>query len=182
MRIGIDISQIVYEGTGVASYVRNMVTQMIRNDEKNSYVLFGASLRKRAKFQEFVASLGKDQSRVRLVSVPVPPTILNILWNGIHIIPVEWLVGNVDVFWSSDWTQPPLLKAKGVTTIHDLTVIRFPESFAPSIVAVQKRRLSWAKEICDLFLCDSKATQADVVKLLGIPSDKTRIVYPGFSL
>lgn len=173
MRIGIDISQIVHEGTGVARYTRRMVDALLTLDKKNEYVLFGASLRRRGEFKKFV------NNRATLVVVPIPPTILDILWNVLHIIPVEWFIGRVDVFWSSDWTQPPLAKARGVTTIHDLTVLRFPESFHQKILTVQKRRLSWAKKVCSIFLCDSETTKKDIVQYLGISENKLRVVYPG---
>lgn len=182
MKIGIDISQIVHEKTGVAAYVRNLVREMVAQDLVNGYVLFGASLRKRNVFYEYVKTLGAGRNRVKLVVVPIPPTILDILWNVWHIIPVEWFVGNVDVFWSSDWTQPPLTRARGITTIHDLAILRFPESFHRKIVSVQKRRLAQAKRVCKAFLCDSQATQRDLVALLGIDESKTRVIYPGFSL
>ncbi|KKW11024.1 MAG: hypothetical protein UY49_C0009G0001, partial [Microgenomates group bacterium GW2011_GWC1_49_7] len=35
MKIGIDISQIVHEGTGVATYVRRMVESLLKVDKKN---------------------------------------------------------------------------------------------------------------------------------------------------
>lgn len=179
MRIGIDISQIAHEGTGVATYVRNMVSELVRQDRANTYVLFAASLRKQQVFREYVKTLACP---VRLVVVPIAPTILDILWNILHIIPVEWFIGSVDVFWSSDWTQPPLARATGVTTIHDLTVLRFPESFANIIVAVQKRRLARATKVCHAFLCDSEATKQDVMKFLHIKESSLRVVYPGFAL
>jgi hypothetical protein len=179
MRIGIDISQIVHEGTGVATYVTHIVRALVDSDSKNEYVLFGASLRKRAVFSQFVNTLKRP---VRLVVVPIPPTVLDILWNVLHMVPVEWFVGRVDVFWSSDWTQPPLRHARGITTIHDLTILRFPESFAKKIVTVQKRKLDRSLKICDLFLCDSKATQKDVIELLHVKAQKTQVVYPGFTL
>ncbi len=182
MRIGIDISQIVHEGTGVGTYVRAMVRELVKLDKAHEYVLFGASLRKRQIFYEYVKTLGRTVSPVRLVVVPIPPTLLDILWNVLHMFPVEWFIGNVDVFWSSDWTQPPLREAKGITTIHDLTVFRFPESFAANIVSVQKRKLKRSARVCKMFLCDSEATRKDVVELLGIDTPKTRVVYPGFSV
>src|SRR5690349_17140659 len=106
MKIGIDISQMVHEGTGVARYVRELTKTLIESDAVNTYVLFGASLRKRDVFAKFAQSLPKNT--VRLVVVPIPPTILDILWNVLHIVPIEWFTGPVDIFWSSDWTQPPL--------------------------------------------------------------------------
>ena len=87
MRIGIDISQIVYEGAGVGTYVREMVASLLQTDSKNEYVLFGASVRRRHIFQSFYATL--PHSRVRLVTVPLPPIVLDVLWNRLHILPIE---------------------------------------------------------------------------------------------
>jgi hypothetical protein len=181
MRIGIDISQIVHEGTGVATYVRNLVSELVATDRTNTYILFGASLRKREKFLSYYRSLHCDSKRITLKIVPIPPTLLDILWNVLHIVPIEWLIGHIDVFWSSDWTQPPLAHARGVTTVHDLSIFTYPRSFSKKIVSVQKRRLNLAKRECSVFLCDSEATKKDMVTLLHIDASKTRVVYPGFS-
>jgi hypothetical protein len=195
MRIGIDISQIVYDGTGVGNYVRNLVRTLIAQDNTNTYVLFGASLRQRDKLKSYFRSLHSDPKKVTIKTVAIPPTLLSILWNTLHIIPIESFIGPVDVFWSSDWTQPPLGRAKGITTVHDLIAYKFPKetnaktgfrlsSLAPisNIVKTQKRRLAWAKKECSIFLCDSKATQRDLIELLHIDVSKTKVIYPGFSV
>lgn len=180
MRIGIDISQIVHEGTGVGVYVRSIVRELLLIDQKNEYVLFGASLRKLSHFTAYFEEVRAVGARARLVTVPIPPTILEFLWNTLHIVPVEWFTGPVDVFWSSDWIQPPLTRAKGVTTIHDVSIFRFPKTFAKNIIDVQKRRLVRVKQECKAVLCDSEATKKDVVDLVGIEQNKLQVVYPGF--
>ena len=180
MRIGIDISQIVHEGTGVGAYVRSIVRELLRIDKKNEYVLFGASLRKLSKFAPYYHEVHVFNPCVRLVTVPIPPTILEFLWNTLHIVPVEWLIGSVDVFWSSDWAQPPLRGAKGVTTIHDVSFLRYPETFAKTILDVQKRRLFRVKRECKAVFCDSEATKRDVMELVGIYENRLRVVYPGW--
>ena len=172
MKIGIDISQIVYEGTGVAAYMRAMVDALLKLDKKNEYILFGASLRRREMFKEFV------NNRASLISIPIPPTIVSFLWNTLHILPVEWFIGKVDVFWSSDWTQPPLAHARGVTTIHDLIALKFPNETDAGIVATHKRRLQWVKKECQAIFCDSEATKKDVMELLEIPEGRLHVVYP----
>ncbi len=181
MRLGIDISQVVYEGTGVARYVRRLVTALVIAAPEHEYVLFGASLRARAKLQEFFTSLPPQGKRLRLVSVPIPPTLLDWLWNKLHLVSIEWFTGPLDVFWSSDWTQPPLGSARGVTTIHDVSFWRYGESFAPKIKAVQERRLRWAKRECRAFFCDSEATKRDALEFLDIPQEKLHVVYPGLT-
>lgn len=193
MIIGIDISQIVYEGTGVSRYIKELVRSLLSQDKTNTYILFGSSLRQGVRFQTYMDELTSVHKNVSLKLYPFPPVVLDILWNRLHILPIEWLIGNVDVFWSSDWTQPPLGKAKGITTIHDLIVYTYPNEthnvtsvhisgfqLRANIVETQKRRLKWATQECQAFLCDSQATKQDAVELLHIHPDKLHVVYPGF--
>lgn len=181
MRIGIDISQVVYEGFGVGRYVKEMVLAMTRLAPEHEYFLFGGTLRQKKSLSQFVELVKKHAPRARSVIVPIPPTLLTFLWNVLHIIPITWFTGNLDIFWSSDWTQPPLGKVVGMTTIHDVSFLRFPESFPEVIIRTQKQRLKHAIKENTLILCDSVATKMDVIELLHVPERKLLVVYPGFS-
>jgi len=181
MKIGIDVSQIVYQGTGVTFYTQNLVASLLKKDKKNEYVLFGGSLRQKKFLDEYLTQF-KDNKKVTAKTFFLPPLLLEFLWNRIHVLPIEWLIGKIEVFFSSDWLQPPT-QAKKVTTIHDLIVYQYPESFQPKgghdIVANQKRRLNWVRKECDLIICDSQATKKDVMNLLKIPEKKLKVIYPG---
>lgn len=189
MKIGIDISQIVHEGTGVAMYTRQLVKELLRQNGKNEYILFGASLRKKEILDDFASELKNDGLKFKTSFWLVPPTFLDEIWNQIHHVKVERLIGKIDVFHSSDWTQPPT-KAKKITTIHDMVIYKYPQFshnktefrtdvFAPSanIVSTHKRRNVWVKKECDLIIADSEATKKDIVENLGIPEGKIRVVY-----
>ena len=193
MKIGIDISQIAFEHTGVARYVQRLVETLIEKDSSHKYILFGASLRRYEILNNFAAALEKKYSTVSSRIIRVPPILLDVLWNRLHIIPIEWIIGPVDIFWSSDWTQPPLQNAKGVTTIHDLVIMAFPEEsnpvahidiregqFRANIVGVQRRRLHWVDKECARIFCDSIATKKDIMKFLSISEQKLHVVYPGY--
>jgi len=52
MKIGIDISQIVY-GTGVSVYTQNLVENLLKIDKKNEYILFFSSLRRKFPISNF---------------------------------------------------------------------------------------------------------------------------------
>jgi len=181
MKIGLDVSQIVFQGTGVAQYTKKLVENLLRIDKKNEYVLFGSSLRQKKSLDDYLAGLRKRKN-VSARTFSLPPLLLEFLWNKLHIFPIEWFIGRIDVFLSSDWLQPPT-KARKVTTIHDLIVYKYPEAFQSKgghdIVVNQKRRLAWVKKECDLIICDSQATKKDVVDILKIPEKKTRVIYPG---
>jgi hypothetical protein len=192
MRIGIDISQIVYEGTGVARYMENIIRELVKKDQQNEYVLFGASLRKQQKLTAYFQKIENLNSQVKLKLFPIPPFILDIIWNKLHLLPIESLIGQVDIFWSSDWTQPPLSHAIGVTTVHDLIYLKYPNethpstgfslrhfSLKPNIVETQKRRMKWVLHECQQIFCDSLSTKHDLIKELGVNSDKITVIYPG---
>lgn len=180
MTIGIDVSQVVYEGTGVGRYVRELVLAMLRiAPPVVQFVLFGAARGRKAALTAFLDEAKALRPGIKTVMVPLPPTVLDLLWNRLHIVPITWFTGPVDVFWSSDWTQPPLGSAKGLTTVHDVSFLRFPESFDSRIPPVHKRRLLRAKQVCTRFLCDSEATKRDLVELLGFDPAKLTVVYPG---
>lgn len=179
MRIGIDISQLAYPGTGVATYLGSLVQNIISLDQGNEYVLFFSSLRKSVKNSKF--KIQTFNSNVKIREFKIPPFILDLLWNRLHIAPIEWFVGDVDVFITSDWVEPPTQKAKKGTILYDLIVYKHSQETAEKIVRVQKRKLKWVREESDFAICISESTRQDAHKILNIPLDKLRVVYPGIS-
>jgi len=174
MRIGIDISQTAYERTGVAVYVKNLVSQLIAQDKENEYVLFFSSLR--GTLPPFDLARGKN---VQIKQFKFPPSLLDLFWNKLHVMPIEYLIGDVDIFITSDWTEPPTLRAKKMTILYDLIVYKFPEETDAKIIATQKRKLAWVKKESDRILCISEATKKDAMAVLGIEEKRLSVVYPG---
>ena len=179
MKIGIDISQIVYQGTGVATYTRSLVEGFSRIGTDNQYVLFGSSLRNLKILRDFTRRFDKKIFKPRFSFLP--PMFLEFLWNGIHLIPIESFIGEVDIFHSSDWLEPPTRKAKRVTTIHDLAIFKYPQTFKPrgghDIVANQKRKLFFVKHYGNLVIAVSQTTKQDAIDILKIPEKKIKVIY-----
>ena len=174
MKIAIDISSVIY-GTGVSVYTKNLVENLLKVDKKNEYVLFGGSLRR---LNELKMALHNHHTTVRGSYVSrfylIPPTLADIIWNKFHIFPIERLIGRVDVFHSSDWTQPPSAAFK-VTTIHDLSPLLFPDQTDPKIIKTHNTRLRWVKKEVDRVIVPTKTTGEDVINL-GIDTKKVRVI------
>lgn len=177
MKIGIDISQIVYPGTGVGRYTKNLINSILKYDSVNNYVFFFSSLRQRIDIKIKNAIKKKHQ----LKEYPMPPTFLELLFNRFHKIPIEKFIGPVDIFISSDWTQP-VATAKKITIVHDLVYLKYPETLTKSIVAVQTRRMRWVKKEIDLIFADSESTKQDLIDLLKIPENKIKVIYPAVQI
>lgn len=177
MRIGIDISQLAYPNTGVANYLKSLVENLVSVDTENEYVLFYSSMRK--EFQISNLPAGRQVSNVKVKTYRLPPKILDLLWNKWHVLPIEMFVGNVDVFITSDWTEPPAQNAKKATVIYDMIVYKHPNETADIIREVQKRKLRWVKKESSLILTISESAKKDIIEILKIPEEKVKVIYPG---
>lgn len=174
MKIGIDISQMAYEKTGVANYLKNLVENLLEIDKENEYVLFFSSLRNSVKSLKF--KVQSYNSKVKIREFKLPPTLLDILWNRLHILPVEWLIGDVDIFITSDWTEPPVTKARKVTILYDLIIYKYPQETADKIVETQKRKLEWVKKEAKMIFCISESTKKDAMEILGIEEKRLKVI------
>ncbi len=175
MKIGIDISQIAYKGTGVGRFTEGLVNTICNYDSKNDWVFFFSSLR-----QSLDSSIRHSiqKKQFKLVEMKIPPRGLSFLWNDIHALKIETITGPLDWFITSDWTEPPA-RCKKATIIHDLVFVRYPDTVDPLIRKVQKTRMEWIHKESSLIFCDSISTQQDVNKYFY--DEKKRIVvnYPG---
>jgi len=174
MIIGIDVSSIPY-GTGVSNYTLNLVRNLVKLDKTNTYKLFFSSLR--LPLPSEIKLLGK-YPHVKIYHFRLPLTFLHWLWNRLHIIPIEFFIGKCDVFHSSDWTEPPTIHVKTVTTIHDLVPFLYPKWSSPKIIHTHLLKMSQALKHCFHFICVSQNTKSDFEKLFpAIPDQKISVIY-----
>ena len=176
MNIGIDISQIVYEGTGVGRFTKGLVNAICNYDQKNNWHFLFSSLRRQIdpKIEATIKNSGG-----KLVKYHLPPTLVAFLWNNAHIFELENIFNNLDWFITSDWSEPPAKKIKKATIVHDLAFLRYPEAVAKNTLLVQKKRLELVKKESSLIFNDSLSTKNDLIELLGFSDKKIQVVYPG---
>ena len=161
--VGMDISQLAHKG-GVNTYTKNL-TEQLSKFKQLEMVYFYSSLR-----MPYRGEL-KNIKRYRL-----PPTIFELFFNRIRNIFIEKFLGPLDIFHSSDWTQPPS-KAKKVTTYHDVVAIKYPRWSHPKIVAVQKRRLKIVEKEIDMVIAVSESAKRDLLEVSSIPEEKITVIY-----
>ena len=176
MIIGIDISSIQY-GTGVSNYTINLVKNLVKIDKTNTYKLFYSSLRN--PIPQDIKSLAGQ--RVIIKHFRLPQSLLAYLWNQLHIFPIEFFIGKCHVFHTSDWTQPPTISAKTITTVHDLTPFLYPNWLHPTIVKNHILKMKHAQKTCSHFICVSKNSQIDFLRLFpSINKNRTSVIYEAY--
>lgn len=163
MRVGFDISQLAHKG-GVATYTHNLTKELSKISDIEM-VYFYSSLRK-----PYHGGL-RNVRKYRL-----PPILFEMLFNRWRNVSIEKFLGPVDIFHSSDWTQPPV-KAKKVTTYHDLIPIKYPLWSHPKIVAIHRRRLQIVQKEIDMVIAVSESTKKDLLEVSTIPEEKIKVIY-----
>jgi len=178
MRIAIDISQIVYKGSGVSRFTEGLVRAICEYDSENEWVFFFSSFRRdlNPSIEDLIKSKGHE-----LIKSKIPPTLLSFLWNQMHFFTIDSIVGKVDWVITSDWAEPPS-KYKKATIVHDLVYLKFPETVDESIRRTQDRRLSWIQKETSLIFADSDSTKIDLENLLTIDRNKITVNYPGIDM
>lgn len=180
MKIGIDVSMLAYQGSGVANYTFNLVRHLLQDDSDHQYRFFYSSLRRPPGFEK-LKELETERSKV--FDWRLPPRVFKFLWNKNHLLPVEWLIGKVDIYHSSDYLRPPLLKGtKSITTIHDLTWKLFPEFHTDDVIQAHEKKMKKTIHYGDTIIADSQNTKRDLLRLYPeISRDKIHVLYPGIS-
>lgn len=175
MNIGIDISQIVYKGTGVARFTEGLVHGILEHDTKNNWTFFFSSRQDLPiTIESNIAAKGQ-----RIVKWPIPPRALSFLWNDLHNYSSFLNIGNdFDWFITSDWTEPPF-KTKKATIVHDLVFKKYPETVHETILKTQEKRLDWVVKESELIFADSQSTADDLKTYYKIKDNRIIVNYPG---
>lgn len=176
MKIAIDISQIIY-GTGVSTYTKQLVENLLKVDTKNEYILFGGSLRRRSELLTYMN--GVKAKNVSNKINRMSPALADLLFNRFRHINIEKYVGNIDVLHSSDWSQPKS-RSFTVTTVHDLVPFLYPELSSRKLIHIHKRRLEIVRDEVDRIIVPSITTKNDLITM-GFAESKIRVIAESYS-
>jgi len=123
MRIGLDATPLLGRRTGVGRYVEHLVAALA--DEPGLDLVATAFTARGAGGLAAAVPAG-----VRVRHRPAPARLLQAAWGHAGLPPVEWLTGPLEVFHGTNFVLPPLRRARGVLTVHDLSYLRYPETVA----------------------------------------------------
>jgi glycosyltransferase involved in cell wall biosynthesis len=119
MRIAIDIKSLRSGNAGIARYLRELISQLQKQDSQNEYLLFSPS--------------AVDLSLVNpLWSIVITNSSLpGVAWQQFQL-PKFITKSECDIFWGPEGTSPIFLdkKVAVVSTIHDLTFKRLPQTMS----------------------------------------------------
>ncbi len=178
MKIAIDYTPAVRQIAGVGRYTRSLVQALIHTAPDDSYTLLYAGAAPAIPLSAGVDEESRpDGGAVTLRRLPVPERLLTVLWHRWRVpLWADLCSPGSAVFYSPNFVLPPLLHAKGVVTVHDLSFLRYPETHDPGLVAFLTAAVPRAVRAAALVLADSEHTRQDTIALLGVPAEKTAVL------
>ena len=118
MRIGLDATPLLGVRTGIGRYTAQLLSALAEGTDPLVATAFTLRGRGVLRVPEGV------QVRAR----PVPARALQEAWARGSWPPVELLTGRLDVFHATNFVLPPLRRAAGVVTVHDLAFLHLTDT------------------------------------------------------
>jgi Glycosyltransferase len=176
MNICLDLSPVVHQKAGLASYARELTTQLIQMDAGISWSAF-------------------HYDRHPPVPLPAPLDALpryGVPW-GAHRwrlttalrhflgLSMDRFFAGVDLFHATEHLLPRFSSVRTVFTLHDLIFLFYPEAHKPLnrwfLTLMMPRFLRAA----DAVIAVSECTKRDAMRLYGLDEAKIRVIYEGVS-
>jgi glycosyltransferase involved in cell wall biosynthesis len=184
LKIGIDYTSAAHQGAGIGRLTRCIVNALAEIDHDNQYRLLirGRDLHYAPLAPDTAnAASGIHNGNFREVRTWVNERWWNRIWFRLRIpLPVEWLVGPLDLFHSPDFTLPPVRRrTRTIVTVHDLSFLHLSYCFEPPLLAYLRANVPQAVQRADWVIADSQNTRQDVIELLRVPAEKVSVIYPG---
>ena len=160
--------------TGVGVFCAGALRGLADRDEID-VAAFAISWRRRQGIVE------RTPTGVSTTQRPMPARPLHMSWRRWRVPPVEWFVGEHQVIHGTNFVVPPTRRAARVVTVHDLTIVRFPELCDdatlrfPALIRKAVAEGAWVHT-------PSRFVADEVVDLFHVPPERVRAVHHGIPI
>ncbi len=173
MNICLDLSPVVHQKAGLASYTRELATQLVQ-DEGISWSVFHYDRTPPVSLSSPLDSLPRYVIPWGAYRWRLTTALRHILgWN------MDGFFRSVDLFHATEHLLPRLSAIRTVFTLHDLIFLFHPETHKPMnrwfLTLMMPRFLRAA----DAIIAVSECTKRDAVRCYGIPEEKITVIYEG---
>jgi len=179
VKIAIDGHPLVPPRAGIGQYTYQLIKALARVEPDHQYLVMYPSLTRSLRVREQPVFAEKcvrvvSEGRLRFLWFRARRKFRRKLGMG---PPVERSIGSCDVYHATNYVFTHAVKrARRVVTIHDMTLMLFPEWHPRARVSSMTHEITRSLEIADHILADSAATKDDIVKQVSIRPERISVV------
>ena len=172
MTIVYDVSHIQTRRAGIGRYSLSLLSEMLRLDPANHYLLHGWS---HSIDRSIIERLSTPKTSLRVHRIP--GFVKRAYWEQFPLIPLKLFTGRYDIFHSADPFSPPVGRQKLVVTVYDLLGLTHPQYFERSVTRRCRHMAEWMQK-ADAIIVPSRYALGQCLSL-GIKSEsKFHLVPP----
>jgi glycosyltransferase involved in cell wall biosynthesis len=167
MRIGIDARLIHYQQAGISRYTLQLIEALARCDSDDEFYILQS-------FKSKKPILDRPSFVRKPLFTPSHHPLEQIT------LPIELSTKGLDVLHSPDFIPPFRRNCRSVITIHDLAFLLYPHVLTKES-ARYYGQIDEAVRSTDAVIAVSQATKRDIIRLVGCPEHKIRVIYEAAS-
>lgn len=178
-RIVLDALPLQVRSAGIGVYTDALVRTMANLEPETEFVLFGLAATASWALRAVPAARQDSEplpANVRWVKSNLYPLVAGYPIPGVPgLVPVGIATGTHHLYHATNYVLPRRFGVPGVVTVHDLTLLRFPELGTPALCRHVRQSRESVRH-ARLVIADSEATRDDLVELLDVPGERVRVV------
>lgn len=168
--IGIDARMYGAEQTGIGVYIEYLIKNLLEIDQENFYKIFLLES-EFSRFNDNYRNARKIKVNSRWYS-----------WREQLVLPWQMMRERIDLMHFPHFNAPILYRGKFITTIHDLTPLRFPgRKMGGSSYRKKAFKYVFSNAVrrASKVIAVSNYTKNDLIQNFGVNEDKVRVIYEG---
>ncbi len=174
MRVGIDLTALLPQATGVDNYITRLVLALGRIDHTSQYTLF-------VNFEDRDLLAGALPPNFTIVPAALRPRVARLSFQQ-GLLPMAALALGLDVVHSPAFLMPLVRgRSRHVITVHDMTMFTHPDCHIPlRRNPLFLRAVTASIRRADLVSVPSAAVRQDILTLVpDVAADRVRVIVPG---
>lgn len=158
--------------SGIGSYTYELATRM-RDDERLTFCGNLFNFMDRNDNSEVLDELQIPVNTCKLF----PYGIYRRVWKACPVPYEQLFPKRADLSIFFNFIVPPHVKGKVITTIYDMTYLRFPETMNRKNLRRIKQGIDYSAQRSDHIITISEFSKKEIVTLLKVPEEKVSVVY-----
>ncbi len=172
MKVGVDISSLTAQRTGVGTYVYELIRALADMETDADILGYAMGLQK--------MGAGSVPTGMRYRKLGLPLSGIHWMWKYLGLPKVESIVGEgVDVVHATNFFLPPVKSAKRVLSVHDISFATHPEWVNAKVVKPYAGSMTRFCDEADGILVFSEFTKSEIVEHYGTGGEKIHVVPHG---
>ena len=170
-KVALELQPVCGKRSGIGNYVYELARHVSSDDEV-----------------QFVGNLfnfvGRNDNTASLTGIKIPIRECENFPYGVyrriwHLWPIKYdklFPKGADLSVFFNYIVPPRISGKVLTTIHDLTWLRYPETMDKKNLRRIERDIAYSIERSDKILTISEFSKKEIMDLLGVSAERIRVV------